>query len=138
MALRSTKIRPRHAQICATYFNERQSVILLIMVGISNLGIVRLRCAVEMRKASQHLRARVEQAVNFEEDHPRIDQAAILEVVDLPPVSESADRYRSSTARRGATRASCVIKQFTSAGKKRNERCIASTATSLTCGACCK
>ena len=32
--------------------------------------------------------------------HPRIDQAAILEVVDLPPVSESADRYRSSTARR--------------------------------------
>ncbi len=104
MALRSTKIRPRHTQICATYFNERQSVILLIMVGISNLGIVRLRCAVEMRKASQHLRARVEQAVNFEEDHPRIDHAAILEVVDLPPVSESADRYRSSTARRGAAR----------------------------------
>ncbi len=93
MALRSTKIRPRDAQICATYFNERQSVILLIMVGISNLGLVRLRGSVKMRKTSRHLRARVDQVVNFEEGHPRIDQAAILDVVDLPLVSESADRY---------------------------------------------
>ena len=37
MALRSTKIRPRHAHICATYFNERQSVILLIMMGMCHV-----------------------------------------------------------------------------------------------------
>ena len=92
--------------------------------------------SVEVRKASQHLRARVDQVVNFEEDHPRIDQAAILGVVDLPPVSESADRYRSSTVRRDSRK--LRNQAFTSAGKRRTERCIASTATSLTCGACCK
>jgi hypothetical protein len=40
------------------------------------------------------------EVVNFEGDHPRIDRSAILELVDLPPVSESADRYLPSTARR--------------------------------------
>ena len=50
--------------------------------------------SVEVRKASQHLRARVDQVVNFGEDYPRIDQAAMLKLVDLPPASKFADRYR--------------------------------------------
>ena len=31
-------MRPQHAQICAPYFNERQSVILLVLVGICTVG----------------------------------------------------------------------------------------------------
>jgi len=34
------------------------------------------------------------EVVNFEGDHPRIDRSAILELVDLPPVSESSARAR--------------------------------------------
>ncbi len=44
-------------------------------------------------RTSGHSRP-LSEVVNFEEDHPRIDRAAILELVDLPPVSESSDRVR--------------------------------------------
>ena len=57
-------------------------------------GMVRMGGSAEVRKASQHLRARVDQVVNFGEDYPRIDQAAMLKLVDLPPASKFADRYR--------------------------------------------
>lgn len=40
--------------------------------------------------------------VFFNNDRPSIDRAAILELVDLPPASESAERYQRSTARREA------------------------------------
>ena len=42
------------------------------------------------------------EVVNFEGNHPKIDRAAILGMVDLLPVAEFADRYQSSTARRDA------------------------------------
>lgn len=42
------------------------------------------------------------EVVNLEGDRPRIDRPAILDMVDLPPLSESAGRYQSSTARRDA------------------------------------
>lgn len=50
-------------------------------------------------KVSGHARP-LSEVVNFEADHPRIDRAAILDMVDLLPVSESLDRYQRSTARR--------------------------------------
>ena len=40
--------------------------------------------------------------VDFKRDDLRIDRAAILDIVDLPPASESANRYQPSTARREA------------------------------------
>lgn len=40
------------------------------------------------------------EVVNFEGNRPSIDRAKLLYVVDLPPVSETAERYQSSTARR--------------------------------------
>jgi hypothetical protein len=52
-------------------------------------------------KVSGHART-LSEVVNFEQNCPSIDRAGILDMVDLPPVSESADRYRSSTARRDA------------------------------------
>ena len=85
--------------------------------------------SVEVRKASQHFRARVDEVVNFDEDYPGIDQAAMLKLVDLPLASEFSDRYRSSTVRCDARK--LVIQEI-------HERCIASTATSLTCAAFCK
>jgi len=42
------------------------------------------------------------EVVNFERGHLSIDRAAILAMVDLPPVSEAAGRYQPSTARREA------------------------------------
>jgi hypothetical protein len=42
------------------------------------------------------------EVVFFNNGQPSIDRAAILDLVDLPPVSESADGYQRSTARREA------------------------------------
>ena len=42
------------------------------------------------------------EAVNFEGNHPSIDRAAILAMVNLPPVSEAAGHRQSSKARREA------------------------------------
>ncbi len=68
--------------------------------GKKRLGTVEFETGAAVSlKVSGHTRP-LSEVVNFEEDHSRIDQAAILDMVDLPPVSESADRYRSSTARR--------------------------------------
>ena len=50
---------------------------------------------------SGHLRPLIE-VINFVSNHPSIDRAAILDMVDLPPQSESADRYQPITARRDA------------------------------------
>lgn len=52
-------------------------------------------------KVSGHVRP-LSEVVDFEQHHPIIDRAAILGTVDLPPLSESAGRYQSSTARRDA------------------------------------
>jgi len=52
-------------------------------------------------KASGHSLP-LSEVVIFEGGHPRIDRAAILDLVDLPPVSESSDRYTPSNARREA------------------------------------
>jgi len=52
-------------------------------------------------KASWHSLP-LSEVVYFEGDHPCIDRAAIQDLVDLPPTSESSDRYQPSTARREA------------------------------------
>ncbi len=70
--------------------------------GKKRLGTVEFETGASVSlRVSGHTRP-LSEVVNFEEDHARIDQAAILDMVDLPPVSESAERYRSSTARRDA------------------------------------
>lgn len=52
-------------------------------------------------KVSGHGRP-LSEIVNFEQNHPSIDRDAIMDMVDLPPVSESAGHRQSSTARREA------------------------------------
>lgn len=44
------------------------------------------------------------EVVIFEGDQPGIDRAAILDLVDMPPVSQSSDRYKPSTARRESSK----------------------------------
>ena len=50
-------------------------------------------------KASGHSLP-LRQIVNFKGVQPSIDRGAIVDLVDLPPASESEDRYEPSTARR--------------------------------------
>lgn len=70
--------------------------------GKKRLGTVEFETGASVSlKVSGHTRP-LSEVVDFEGDHPNIDQAAILDMVNLLPVSESADRYRSSTARRDA------------------------------------
>ena len=70
--------------------------------GKKRLGALQLDSAAPvLLKVSGHSLP-LSEVVNFEGNHPIIDRAAILGMVDLPPVSESADRYQSSTARRDA------------------------------------
>ena len=52
-------------------------------------------------KVSGHSRP-LSEVINFVSNYPSIDRAAILEMVDLPPLSEFADRYQPTTARRDA------------------------------------
>lgn len=52
-------------------------------------------------KVSGHSRP-LSEVVDFEQNRPSIDRAAILDMVDLPPLPESVGRYQSSTARRDA------------------------------------
>ena len=70
--------------------------------GKKRLGALKLDSAapVSLRVSGHSLP--LSEVVNFEDNHPIIDRAAILGMVDLPPVSESAGRYQSSSARRDA------------------------------------
>lgn len=52
-------------------------------------------------KVSGHSRP-LSEVVGFEQNHPTIDRGAILDIVDLPPQKESADRYQPSAAKREA------------------------------------
>ena len=62
--------------------------------GKKRLGAVQFDpAALASLKVSGHSIA-LSEAVKFEGNHPSIDRAAILGMVDLPPVSEAADRAR--------------------------------------------
>jgi hypothetical protein len=72
--------------------------------GKRQLGLVQLDVAGSVAlKVSGHLRPLIE-LVDVEGEHPTIDRAAILEMVDLPPPSEPAVRYQPSTTQREVRR----------------------------------
>ena len=70
--------------------------------GRKRVGIVAFDTAAPVSlKVSGHSRP-LSEFVELASGHLSIERAAVLDMVDLPPLSESADRYQPTTARRDA------------------------------------
>jgi hypothetical protein len=70
--------------------------------GKKRLGSLEFHAAESVSLRSSGHSLPLSEIIYFEGGHPCIDRAAILRLVDLPPASESSDRYQPSRARREA------------------------------------